>query len=225
MSLQNAMHRSHVSWQPFCAAIPVHSRVHCKQQQGCVRKQRRSSPVVNVSQKHSGESKLLHQRRAESSQASSPLQHQPITPAKPAKPATQKQKLHQFDLGLALAAALLPLQQNPALAFTIRQEPDNALSFPTWVIHISSVLEWTIAMALVWKYAEVTGNAKWKGLTWGMMPLLAGAICACTYHFFYNSPDLDFLVAVQASLTWIGNATCAAAAYQIYKSAQQEGAT
>lgn len=69
-----------------------------------------------------------------------------------------------------------------------------------------------------------SGNAKWKGLTWGMMPLLAGALCACTYHFFYNSSDLDFLVAVQASLTWIGNATCAAAAYRIYKSAQQEGA-
>ena len=68
------------------------------------------------------------------------------------------------------------------------------------------------------------GNAKWKGLTWGMMPLLGGALCACTYHFFYNSSDLDFLVAVQASLTWIGNATCAAAAYRIYKSAQQEGA-
>ena len=149
------MHRSHVSWQPFCAATPVHSRVQCKQQQGCVRKQRQSSPVVNVSQKHSGEAEFLHQRRAESSQASSPLQYQPITSA---KPATRKQKLHQFDLGLALTAALLPLQQNPALAFTIRQEPDNALSFPTWVIHISSVLEWTIAMALVWKYAEVTGG-------------------------------------------------------------------
>lgn len=68
------------------------------------------------------------------------------------------------------------------------------------------------------------GNSKWKGLTWGMMPLLGGALCACTYHFYYNSPDLDFLVAVQASLTWIGNATCAAAAYRIYKSSEQEGA-
>ena len=69
------------------------------------------------------------------------------------------------------------------------------------------------------------GNAKWKGLTWGMMPLLGGAICACTYHFFYNSPDLDILVALQASLTWIGNATCAAAAFRIYQDAQQEGAS
>lgn len=54
-------------------------------------------------------------------------------------------------------------------------------------------------------------------MTWGMMPLFAGALCACTYHFFYNSPELDILVAIQASLTWIGNATLWLAAYRIYK--------
>lgn len=41
------------------------------------------------------------------------------------------------------------------------------------------------------------GNQRWKGLTWGMLPLLGGAMAACTYHFFYNPPELDFLVAVQ----------------------------
>lgn len=61
------------------------------------------------------------------------------------------------------------------------------------------------------------GNEKWKGMTWGMMPLFAGALTACTYHFFYNSKDLEFLVTIQASLTWIGNATLWAAAYRIYK--------
>ena len=30
-----------------------------------------------------------------------------------------------------------------------------------------------------------------------MMPLLGGAMAACTYHFFYNSPTLDALVALQ----------------------------
>lgn len=123
------------------------------------------------------------------------------------------------------------------------------------VIHISSVIEWTTAMILMWRYAEVTGtsvaccnpakhgqchlnkltflevssmgahdlwstvagNEKWKGMTWGMMPLFTGALTACTYHFFYNSPDIDFLVAIQASLTWIGNATLWLAAYRIFK--------
>ena len=61
-------------------------------------------------------------------------------------------------LGLAFGSTLL--QSTPAIAFTIHQEPENALSFPTWVIHISSVIEWAIAMSLVWKYAEVTGTAE-----------------------------------------------------------------
>ena len=68
-----------------------------------------------------------------------------------------------------------------------------------------------------------TGNPRWKGMAWGMLPLLAGACAACTYHFFYNSPELDFLVAIQAGLTWVGNATLGIAAYRIYKGAQAEG--
>lgn len=41
------------------------------------------------------------------------------------------------------------------------------------------------------------GEQRWKGLTWGMMPLLAGALCAVTHHFFFNDPALDSLVALQ----------------------------
>lgn len=44
---------------------------------------------------------------------------------------------------------------------------------------------------------NAAGQPQWKGLTWGMMPLLAGAMCACTHHFFYNDPKLDSLVALQ----------------------------
>ena len=63
-------------------------------------------------------------------------------------------------LAVALCVGNILLQSAPAIAFTIHQEPENALSFPTWVIHISSVIEWAIAMSLVWKYAEVTGTTK-----------------------------------------------------------------
>ncbi len=69
-----------------------------------------------------------------------------------------RQRPQAVALASTVAAAALLLQGAPALAFTVHQEPDNALSFPTWVIHISSVIEWGIAMALVWKYAEVTGE-------------------------------------------------------------------
>ncbi|CAN8062454.1 unnamed protein product [Agarophyton chilense] len=97
----------------------------------------------------------------------------------------------------------------------IHQEPSNALSFPTWIIHLSSLIEWLIAMGLVWQYADSSKNSKWKGLTWGMLPLHTSGICACTYHFFYNAPSLNILVLLQAGLTVLGNSTMALAAYRI----------
>ncbi|XP_016461822.1 uncharacterized protein LOC107785110 [Nicotiana tabacum] len=100
-------------------------------------------------------------------------------------------------------------------------EPTNALSLPTWAIHVSSVVEWVTAMALVWQYGEKSGNASWKGLSWGMVPLLGGAFCACTWHFFYNSESLEVLVALQAALTFVGNATMCVAAFRIYRSQEQ----
>jgi len=77
------------------------------------------------------------------------------------------------------------------------------------------VFEWLFAMQLVWKYAGVTGNEKWKGLTWGMLPLHASGLAACTYHFFYNPSSLQFLVELQAFLTLVGNTTLAIAAIRI----------
>ena len=94
-------------------------------------------------------------------------------------------------------------------------EPSNALSIPTWAIHFSSVLEYLFAMNLVWKFAETTGQPAWRGLTWGMLPLHASGICACTYHWFYNAPELQFLVTSQAGLTMLGNLTCMIAAYRL----------
>ena len=66
-----------------------------------------------------------------------------------------------------------------------------------------------------------TGNPRWKGMTWGMVPLLGGAFAACTFHFFYNSPDVGFLVPLQAFLTFAGNTTLAIAAYRIYAAAEK----
>ncbi len=57
-----------------------------------------------------------------------------------------------------------------------------------------SLLRHLATPARRWQYAEATGNEKWKGMSWGMLPSLVSAMCACTWHFFYNSPDLEFLV-------------------------------
>jgi hypothetical protein len=104
------------------------------------------------------------------------------------------------------------------LPWVSHSEPINALTIPTWIIHFSSVIEYLIAMDLVWKFSQVTKNEKWKGLTWGMLPLHASGICACTYHFFYNPSSLQFLVTMQAGFTLLGNITCMIAAFRIAQS-------
>lgn len=102
-----------------------------------------------------------------------------------------------------------------ALPWVSHTEPVNALTIPTWAIHFSSVIEYVLAMDLVWKFSQVTKNEKWKGLTWGMLPLHASGMCACTYHLFYNPSVLKFLVYMQAGFTLLGNITCMVAAYRI----------
>ena len=173
-------------------------------------------------------------------------------------------------LAACAAAATALFSADPALAAALHAEPANALSLPTWAVHTSSVIEWILAMGLMYQYADATGNPAWRGMAWGMLPSLGGAMCACTWHFFYNSPDLEvrggrsrcasapggphfqlcvcvcrclrlclrgfsrrvppsparpqFLVALQALLTVVGNTTCWIAAYRIYKSGQEQGA-
>jgi len=104
------------------------------------------------------------------------------------------------------------LGENPLGSLAAAAEPENALSIPTWAIHFSSVFEWLFAMGMVNTYAKATGNDKWRYLAYGMIPLHASGVAACTYHFFYNSADVGFLVTLQAALTLLGNTTVAIAA-------------
>ncbi len=96
----------------------------------------------------------------------------------------------------------------------------TALSIPTWIIHVSSVLEWMAAIWFVWTYAEVKRDRSWRMLSYGMLPALVSAMCACTWHFFDNAPALDWLVTLQASLTVIGNVTLCLAAWWIWRSSR-----
>lgn len=98
----------------------------------------------------------------------------------------------------------------------------HALSIPTWVIHISSVIEWIVAIWLVWTYAEVSQRRAWRWLSIAMLPALVSAMCACTWHYFDNPPKLEWLVMVQASTTLLGNCTLLAASWWIWAVSQRE---
>uniref|UniRef100_A0A803QSH9 Ycf49-like protein n=1 Tax=Cannabis sativa TaxID=3483 RepID=A0A803QSH9_CANSA len=124
---------------------------------------------------------------------------------------------------LGVGAGLTLTLMGPASAIELGSfqlsEPSNALSLPTWAVHVSSVVEWITAMALVWQYGEISGNESWKGLSWGTP---AGGSILCVYMaFLYNSESLEVLVALQAALTVLGNATMCLAAFRIYKSSEE----
>ncbi|OSO89345.1 hypothetical protein B7O87_12760 [Cylindrospermopsis raciborskii CENA303] len=94
----------------------------------------------------------------------------------------------------------------------------NALSIPTWIIHISSVIEWVVAISLIWKYGELTQNHSWRGFALAMIPALISALAACTWHYFDNPQSLEWLVTLQATTTLIGNFTLWAAGVWVWRS-------
>ena len=97
--------------------------------------------------------------------------------------------------------------------WTPHAQPDNALTVGCWIIHISSLVEFLVAMGFCWRWADVSGQPTWRGLTWGLLPLHSSGITACTYHLFYN--QIAILVPLQAFLTVLGNTTAAYAAWRI----------
>jgi hypothetical protein len=96
----------------------------------------------------------------------------------------------------------------------------NALSLPTWVIHVSSVLEWMAAMWFVWLFASVTQRPVWRWLAMAMLPALVSAMAACTWHFFDNASAYSWLVTLQAAMTVVGNSTLCLAAWWIWRQEQ-----
>jgi len=96
----------------------------------------------------------------------------------------------------------------------------HSLSIPTWIIHISSVIEWIAAIWLIWIYGEVSRNRAWWALSLAMLPALVSAMCACTWHFFDNAKSIEWLVTLQATMTLVGNFTLLAAGWWIWRSSQ-----
>lgn len=146
--------------------------------------------------------------------------------------------------------------------FHLHVEPQNALSLPTWSIHVSSAVEWVALMFAIRRLAvysdriesfkrinelqasdvdESNANKTKKtvyqsrfisgggyegdnsvqtrnglhSLSIAMAPLNGSALCALTYHFFYNNSSVSFLVVVQAALTVFGNCMLVGAAKQL----------
>ena len=91
----------------------------------------------------------------------------------------------------------------------------HALSLGTWFIHLATLIEWMVAIVLVVRLSISFNN---RALTWfaiALLPNLASAMAAITWHIFDNSELLSGLVVLQALLTFIGNSAMAFAAWNL----------
>ena len=93
----------------------------------------------------------------------------------------------------------------------------HELSFATWLIHISSVIEWIFAIFIIKKISEFKKYYLFFWLSISMVPNLIGAMCAITWHIYDNQDALYGLVTLQGIFTFIGNTTLALASIAIFK--------
>ena len=101
----------------------------------------------------------------------------------------------------------------------------HELSIGTWFIHIATLCEWTLAIVFIALWGKASKN---QGFTWlaiAMLPNLASAMAAITWHIFDNAESLNGLVVLQAALTTLGNACLALAAWNLLRDRNTESTT
>ena len=93
----------------------------------------------------------------------------------------------------------------------------HALSIGTWSIHIATLFEWLLAIVLITRFSISTRNQALTWLSLAMLPNLASAMAAITWHIYDNSVALKGLVVIQAGLTTLGNICLALAAWNLLR--------
>ena len=78
---------------------------------------------------------------------------------------------------------------------------------PAWGVHIFSLVEWLLAMGLVWNYADAErGNHRgWRTLTWGCFHCTRAAYVRATQHFFGSGGAGLATWRRQGAFTMMGN--------------------
>ena len=101
----------------------------------------------------------------------------------------------------------------------------HALSLATWLIHITTVFEWIVAIILIsrWRLSIKSTELTW--LSVAMLPNLASAMAAVTWHIYDNAAALKGLVVLQAALTTLGNTSLALAALNLVNTEIKEPST
>ena len=67
----------------------------------------------------------------------------------------------------------------------------HELSLGTWFIHIATLMEWTLAIVFVALWGKASNNKAFIWFAIAMLPNLASAMAAITWHIFDNTETLN----------------------------------
>ncbi len=90
------------------------------------------------------------------------------------------------------------------------------LSFPNWIIHISSALEWGIAAALLFRYGKISGRRDIRLFGLAMLPHWSGSFFVLGYHV--SGDTIPMLLDISELINVFGSTALLLATLNLLKS-------
>ena len=90
------------------------------------------------------------------------------------------------------------------------------LSIPTWIVHLSSVIEWSLAMIFFYTIGKRMNNIWFKRMPLVMIPYMLSGFCALIYHV--TEDTWIGLNEMQSYLTFLGSCCFAVWAFLFLRS-------
>ncbi len=97
------------------------------------------------------------------------------------------------------------------------------LSFPNWIIHLSSALEWGIAAALLFHYGKITGRRDIRLFGLAMLPHWSGSFFVLGYHI--SGDTIPMLLDMSELINLFGSTALLLATLNLLKTTKKTSAT
>ncbi len=97
------------------------------------------------------------------------------------------------------------------------------LSFPNWIIHISSALEWGIGAAFIFRYGKLTQRRNIRLFGLAMLPHWIGSFFILGYHI--STDSIPLLLDMSEVINFFGSISLLLATLNILKTTQKISAT
>ncbi|MEI6046040.1 MAG: DUF2499 domain-containing protein [Chloroflexota bacterium] len=94
------------------------------------------------------------------------------------------------------------------------------LSIPTWIVHLGSIAEWSVAMLLFYLLGRKLNNVWLRRMPLVMIPYMLSGLCAIIYHITID--EWKAINVAQSYLTLIGSCCFALWAFLFLRSIEAE---